>query len=138
MISDNGALVAVADEQQGRLPARDNPMSVSTTETYHVLLCSMDDDDSYGLDSGEHGQHMELCFTAEMSKVFLSEQQHWILDVDRAAATRAYVTAAAERAAVVKEDDLLTEADTQANPVMVSRALYPELKTRFDNQCFRI
>eukprot|EP00959_Pyramimonas_sp_CCMP1952_P087538 1831563-Pyramimonas_sp.AAC.1 len=36
---------------------------------------------------------------------------------------RVYATAAAKRAAVVKEDDLLTKADLQANPVNASTAL---------------
>eukprot|EP00959_Pyramimonas_sp_CCMP1952_P323819 6777148-Pyramimonas_sp.AAC.1 len=68
MTSDNSALVTVADEQQEHLPARGNPQSTSTAETHHVLLCSRDDDDSYGLDFDEHGHCVELCFTAEMSK----------------------------------------------------------------------
>eukprot|EP00959_Pyramimonas_sp_CCMP1952_P322309 6744360-Pyramimonas_sp.AAC.1 len=51
---------------------------------------------------------------------------------------RVYVTAAAERAAVVQEDDLLTRADIQANPVKVPKALYTELKTRFDDKCFNL
>ena len=51
---------------------------------------------------------------------------------------RAYVSAAAKRAVVVKEDDLLTKADIQANPVRVPQALYKELKTWFDNKCFAI
>eukprot|EP00959_Pyramimonas_sp_CCMP1952_P075765 1583775-Pyramimonas_sp.AAC.1 len=60
----------------------------------------MVEDDSYGLDSDEHGRHVELCFTAEMSKPVLSEQQHVILDADRVTTMRSYVTAAAKRAVV--------------------------------------
>ena len=51
---------------------------------------------------------------------------------------RVYVSATAKRAVVVKEDDLLTKADIQANPVKVSKALYTELKTWFDNKCFKM
>eukprot|EP00959_Pyramimonas_sp_CCMP1952_P314509 6583800-Pyramimonas_sp.AAC.1 len=40
------------------------------------------------------------------------------------------VTAAAKRAAVVKEDDLPAKADIQPNPVTASTALLIELKTR--------
>eukprot|EP00959_Pyramimonas_sp_CCMP1952_P056923 1188549-Pyramimonas_sp.AAC.1 len=72
----------------------------------------MVENDSYGLDSGD----VELCFTAEMSKVVLSEQQRVILDADGVITMRVYLTAAAKRAAVVKGDDLLTKADIQANP----------------------
>eukprot|EP00959_Pyramimonas_sp_CCMP1952_P315765 6609172-Pyramimonas_sp.AAC.1 len=35
-------------------PAQD----MGTTETYHAPLCSTDEDDSYGLDSDEHGQRV--------------------------------------------------------------------------------
>eukprot|EP00959_Pyramimonas_sp_CCMP1952_P376421 7884662-Pyramimonas_sp.AAC.1 len=51
---------------------------------------------------------------------------------------RVYVPAAAKRALVVKEDDLLAKADIQANPVKVSRALYTELRTWFDNKCCKM
>eukprot|EP00959_Pyramimonas_sp_CCMP1952_P296047 6192677-Pyramimonas_sp.AAC.1 len=76
----------------------------------------MVEDFSYGLDSDEHGQYVELCFAAEMSKAVLSEQQHNIRDADRVTTMRVYGTAAAKRAVVVKEDDLLANADVQANP----------------------
>eukprot|EP00959_Pyramimonas_sp_CCMP1952_P303364 6348636-Pyramimonas_sp.AAC.1 len=56
-----------------------------------------------------------------MAKVVLSEQ-HRILDFDRVATMRVYVTAAAKRAALAKEDDLLARADIQANPVKVPKA----------------
>eukprot|EP00959_Pyramimonas_sp_CCMP1952_P168581 3522395-Pyramimonas_sp.AAC.1 len=73
-----------------------------------------------------------------MSKVALSEQQHKILDADRAATMRAYVTAAAKRAAVVREDDLPPETDIHANPEKASKAHYTQLKTWFDNKCFKV
>eukprot|EP00959_Pyramimonas_sp_CCMP1952_P142792 2989321-Pyramimonas_sp.AAC.1 len=50
-----------------------------------------------------------------MSKAVLFGEQHRIFDVDRVATVRAYVTAAAKRSAVVKEDDLLAKPDIQAN-----------------------
>eukprot|EP00959_Pyramimonas_sp_CCMP1952_P156895 3280988-Pyramimonas_sp.AAC.1 len=64
-----------------------------------------------------------------MSKVVLSEQQHRILDADRVTTVRVYVAAAAKRAAVVKEDDLLAQADIQEKPEKASKTLYTELKT---------
>eukprot|EP00959_Pyramimonas_sp_CCMP1952_P100182 2095104-Pyramimonas_sp.AAC.1 len=73
-----------------------------------------------------------------MSKVILSEQQHLILHADRLTTMRVYVTAAAERAAVVKEDDLLTKVGIQVDPDKGSKALYTELKTWFDNACFKL
>eukprot|EP00959_Pyramimonas_sp_CCMP1952_P167737 3505578-Pyramimonas_sp.AAC.1 len=72
-----------------------------------------------------------------MSKVVLAEQQ-MMLEVGRVTTMRVYVTAAAKRAAVVQEDDLLAKADVQANPDEVSNALYSDLKTWFDNKCFKM
>eukprot|EP00959_Pyramimonas_sp_CCMP1952_P015990 338236-Pyramimonas_sp.AAC.1 len=54
IISDNGSLVAVAEEQQENMLTRGNPQAIYTNETHHVPLCSTDEYDSYGLDSGEH------------------------------------------------------------------------------------
>ena len=54
--------------------------------------------------------------------VVLTEEQHQSLDASCVTTMRVYVTAAAKRAVVVKEDDLLTKADIQANPVQVSKA----------------
>eukprot|EP00959_Pyramimonas_sp_CCMP1952_P303545 6352173-Pyramimonas_sp.AAC.1 len=73
-----------------------------------------------------------------MSKVVLSEQQHMLLDADRVTTMRVYVTAAAKRAVVVKEDDLLAKSDVQANPEKILKALFTELKTRFDNKCYQM
>eukprot|EP00959_Pyramimonas_sp_CCMP1952_P442776 9269302-Pyramimonas_sp.AAC.1 len=67
-----------------------------------------------------------------MSEVVLSEQRRMILDAGRVTTMRAYVTAAARRAAVVKDDSVFAKADIQANPEKVSKALYIELKTWFD------
>eukprot|EP00959_Pyramimonas_sp_CCMP1952_P243614 5092034-Pyramimonas_sp.AAC.1 len=64
-----------------------------------------------------------------MLRVVLSEQQRRVSDADRVAAMRVYIAAAAKRAAVVKEDDLLAKADIQVNSEKVSDALYTELKT---------
>eukprot|EP00959_Pyramimonas_sp_CCMP1952_P462939 9484075-Pyramimonas_sp.AAC.1 len=61
-----------------------------------------------------------------------------ILDADRVTTMRACVTAFAKRAVVVKEDDLLAKADIQANPEKIPKALYTELKTWFDNKCFKM
>eukprot|EP00959_Pyramimonas_sp_CCMP1952_P015430 326863-Pyramimonas_sp.AAC.1 len=57
-----------------------------------------------------------------------------ILDADRAATMRVYVTAAAKRAAAVKEDDLLAKADILANPENFSKAL----KTWLGNKWFKM
>ena len=61
-----------------------------------------------------------------------------ILDVDRVTTVLVYVTAAAKRAAVAKEDDLLAKADIQANPGKASKAFYAEFMAWFDNKCFKM
>eukprot|EP00959_Pyramimonas_sp_CCMP1952_P068595 1431719-Pyramimonas_sp.AAC.1 len=106
MITDNSALVTVAEEQPGHRPAWGHPRSSDIEETYHVPLCSTGEGHSYGLDSDESGPSIRLCFTAEMSKVVLSEHQRRIQAFDRVTTMRVYVTAAAERAAVARGDDL--------------------------------
>eukprot|EP00959_Pyramimonas_sp_CCMP1952_P097367 2035374-Pyramimonas_sp.AAC.1 len=73
-----------------------------------------------------------------MSKVVLFEQQHMLLDVGRVTTMRVHGAAAAKRAVVVKEDDLLAKADIQANPSKISKALFTELKTWFDTKCSRM
>eukprot|EP00959_Pyramimonas_sp_CCMP1952_P063718 1331236-Pyramimonas_sp.AAC.1 len=70
-----------------------------------------------------------------MSKVVFSEQQHRIFEFGRVTTMRVHLTAAVKRAVVVKENDLIANADIQANPVKVSKALYIELKTRLDDAC---
>eukprot|EP00959_Pyramimonas_sp_CCMP1952_P114577 2395372-Pyramimonas_sp.AAC.1 len=95
MITENSVLVAVDEQQQGHLPTRGSPQDINTTKIYHAPFCSTGDDDSYGLGPDDHGQYVELCFTGEVSEVVLSERQHRILDVDRVATMRVYVTVAA-------------------------------------------
>eukprot|EP00959_Pyramimonas_sp_CCMP1952_P349903 7331241-Pyramimonas_sp.AAC.1 len=68
MITDNSALVTVAEEQRGRLPKRGYPRDSDIEESYHVPLCSAVEDHSYGLDSDENGPDVEFCFLAEVSK----------------------------------------------------------------------
>eukprot|EP00959_Pyramimonas_sp_CCMP1952_P371743 7784506-Pyramimonas_sp.AAC.1 len=76
MITDNSALVAVAEQQRGDLPKWwGHPRDSDVEETYHVPLCSKVEDNSYGLDSHENGQYVELCFAAEISKVVPFERQ---------------------------------------------------------------
>ena len=123
---------------QGHLQTRGHPQQYDSDESYHVPLVSTGQGDTYGLDFDEHGYCVELLFTHNVAKTVLTEQQHRLLTDDRVSTMRVYVTAAAKRAVVVKEDDLLTKADVQANPVKVSQALYKELKTWFDNKCFTI
>eukprot|EP00959_Pyramimonas_sp_CCMP1952_P257249 5374956-Pyramimonas_sp.AAC.1 len=38
MVSDNSALVTVAEEQQGRLPTRGKPQDIYTTETSRSIV----------------------------------------------------------------------------------------------------
>eukprot|EP00959_Pyramimonas_sp_CCMP1952_P113614 2374955-Pyramimonas_sp.AAC.1 len=72
--------------------------------------------------TGERGQCVDLCCAAGTSQGNLSEPRRRILDIDRVTTWRVYVTAGAKQAPVVKEEDLLTKAGSQANPVKVSKA----------------
>eukprot|EP00959_Pyramimonas_sp_CCMP1952_P376789 7891799-Pyramimonas_sp.AAC.1 len=87
-LHDEKELLEATPPQRGFLPNWGHPRNSDIVETYHVPLCSMVEDCSYGVDSDEHGQSVELCFTADMSKVVLSEQQHWISDADRVTTMR--------------------------------------------------
>eukprot|EP00959_Pyramimonas_sp_CCMP1952_P392470 8224341-Pyramimonas_sp.AAC.1 len=58
MITDNSALVRVDEEQRGHLPTWGHPRDSVIRGTYHVPLRSMDEDDSYGLDSGGNCKSM--------------------------------------------------------------------------------
>eukprot|EP00959_Pyramimonas_sp_CCMP1952_P298239 6238080-Pyramimonas_sp.AAC.1 len=73
-----------------------------------------------------------------MSKVMLDQTQLAQLETDVVATMRAYVSSAAKRAVVVKEDDLLAKADIAAHPKEVSEALHTELKIWLDNRCFEM
>eukprot|EP00959_Pyramimonas_sp_CCMP1952_P466824 9490598-Pyramimonas_sp.AAC.1 len=130
----HSVLITVAEEKRGHLPKWGHPRDSDSEETFHVPMCSIVDDYSYGLDLDENGQYVEHCFMAEMSRLVLSEQQHVILDADRATSMRVCCTAAAKRAAVVKEDGFPPRADVQANPEKVLEALNTESKTRSGNK----
>eukprot|EP00959_Pyramimonas_sp_CCMP1952_P164762 3444099-Pyramimonas_sp.AAC.1 len=95
----SGSVVYRTTRRKAGAPAYvGKPRDIYTTETCHVVLCSTGEDDSCGLDSDRHGEYVELCFAAEVSKVVLSDKQRRILDFDRVATMRVYVTAAAKRA----------------------------------------
>ena len=99
----------------------------------------MDDaeiDDEHTLDEDEGGHCAELCFTADMSKVILDEQQLADFKEGEIAAVGAYVAASIKMAVVVKEDDLPTKQDIANRPREVAGALLIELKASLDNTCF--
>eukprot|EP00959_Pyramimonas_sp_CCMP1952_P050021 1045554-Pyramimonas_sp.AAC.1 len=99
MVPYQSALITVAGEQRGHRPKWGRTHDSDTEETCYAPMCTVVEDSSYGLDSDENGQYAELCFTAGMSKVVLSEQR-MILDAGRATTMRVCVTAAAKRAVV--------------------------------------
>eukprot|EP00959_Pyramimonas_sp_CCMP1952_P338911 7097446-Pyramimonas_sp.AAC.1 len=68
MVLDQSVLITVADEQRGHLPKWGRTRDSVTEETYYAPICTVVEDDNYGLDSDENGQHVDLCFTAEVSK----------------------------------------------------------------------
>ena len=133
MVPDQCVMVSSADPDD--LPLGDEP----DQEVFYAMpLCSTEPDDEYQLDTDEHGEYVELCFTSDMAPTVLSLSQLDQLTQDSIATMRVYVSAAAKRAVVVKEDDLLTKADIQANPKKVAEALYSELKIWLDNRCFEM
>ena len=78
-----------------------------------------------------------------MAKCFLSEQQLKLIEPargepQRIATLRVYVSATTKRAIAVKEDDIMTKAEIQANPIKVSKALYTELRIWYDKACFKM
>ena len=102
-VPDYSVLVTVASEPvQGHLHMRGHPRQHDHEETYHVPLCSTDLDETYGLDFDQNGHYVELCFTTDMAKTVLTEQQHQLLDDESVTTMRVYVTAATKRAVVVK------------------------------------
>lgn len=46
MVTDNSALVTVAEEQRGHLPTWGYPRDSDIEETYHAPLCPTDEDHS--------------------------------------------------------------------------------------------
>ena len=104
--------------------------------SFAMTLYDVEVDDAYHLDSDDHGEFLEFCFTTDMAKVILDEKQLEDLESDDVATLRVYVSAAAKRAVDVKEDDLLTKQDIMNNPKQVSSALLTELKIWLDNRCF--
>eukprot|EP00959_Pyramimonas_sp_CCMP1952_P457244 9474570-Pyramimonas_sp.AAC.1 len=126
---DRGLLEAIPTYEFHIVPTQMITDNIDATGKYHVQLCSTDEDDSYGSYSEEHEHCVEFCVAADMPTVVSSEQRHRIVGFVRATTLRVYVTAAARRCAVVKDDDLLTKGDIQGNPFMESKALYTEVKT---------
>eukprot|EP00959_Pyramimonas_sp_CCMP1952_P126999 2656092-Pyramimonas_sp.AAC.1 len=115
MVPDESALITVSGEQRGRLPKWGRARDSDTEETCYAPMCTMVEDDNYGVDSDETGRYVELGFTAEVPQVVLYEQLHMMIDTDQVTTMRVYVTTAAKRAVVVKENDLPAKADIQAN-----------------------
>ena len=70
-----------------------------------------------------------------MSKAILDEEV--VLKTDEVVTLRVYHSAAAKRAVVVKEDDLLTKKEIAFHAGEVAKATLQELQTWFDNDCFR-
>eukprot|EP00959_Pyramimonas_sp_CCMP1952_P165668 3462704-Pyramimonas_sp.AAC.1 len=88
MVPDQSVLITVADEQRGQLPKWGRTRDPDAEETYYAPLYTIVEDDSYGPDSDENGRYVELCFTTDISKVVLSEQQRVLLDADQVTTMR--------------------------------------------------
>ena len=109
----------------------------SQDEDVHVTIdADIDDHDyTYTLDADEHGHYVELCFTDDMSNIILAEHQR--LHTGDIATLRVYVTQAAKRAVVVKDDDILTRQELKDHAAEVSKATVAEIKIWLQNNCFR-
>ena len=71
-----------------------------------------------------------------MAKVAFGEQRPSDVGADKVAAIGSQVSAAAERAAAVKEDVLLTKQDCVHHPNEAAGALLTEFKIWLDRKCF--
>ena len=87
------------------------------------------------LESDAHGEYVELCFPAEMASIILDEQQLNGMQAGEVATLRVYIAQSVKRAVVIKEDDILTKKDLEANSGEVAEATLAELKTWLDNDC---
>ena len=114
---ENGfALITCVEDDRAREPRDDDDcatahFTVDYTGNMPDIAISVE---AAVLDSGhafvedERGQHVELCFTRNMAQVVSDEDQIQSLTADSAATAWARATAATRRAAVAKEDDLVT------------------------------
>ena len=71
-----------------------------------------------------------------MAEVVLDQRESSSLTADEVAATRVHVSAAAERAAAVREDELLTKQDIMIHPKEVAGERLTELENLLDNESF--
>eukprot|EP00959_Pyramimonas_sp_CCMP1952_P149978 3138321-Pyramimonas_sp.AAC.1 len=123
MLPDQCVLVSASVGEEDLLVSDTLGDEPEQQEFSFVSLCSTTPDEDYSLDSGEYRPCAELCFTPEVTKVVLDQIQLAQLEPSMVATMRVYVSLAAERAVVVKEDDLLTtKADIAAHPKHISEA----------------
>ena len=86
------------------------------------------------LDEDEHGKYIELDFSPDMSPIVLDEEQWNSMPPAHIATMRVYISAAAKRAVVVKEDDLLSKQDFVKHAKEVEKATVAEISTWLDNR----
>eukprot|EP00959_Pyramimonas_sp_CCMP1952_P283359 5923676-Pyramimonas_sp.AAC.1 len=60
MVPYQRVLIIVAFEQRGHLPKWGRTRDSDTEETHYAPMCTMVEDDSYGLHSDENGPYVEL------------------------------------------------------------------------------
>ena len=103
------------------------------------LICGESDKHiSYEEFDDEDGNYVELCFTTDMAKVILSEQEHKNLDVSKEIATlRVYISENVKKAVVIKEDDLLTKKEILERYSEVAEASISEIKKWLHHKCFK-
>ena len=116
---------------------RGNSLSQSTLQ---IAIADIDSEvvDAIEPEADDQGKYFEICFTTDMAKTILSETQLENMESDDVATLRVYISAAAKRAVVVKEDDLLTKNDLLQHQRDVAAATIAELKIWISNKCFDI
>ena len=125
---------APGDEQVAVSSMQEHPEG---TEIF-ITEYESDDYEPVLIDRDEYGEYVELCFTTDMAKVVLDEDQYnaMIQSKDQIPTVRVYISKLAKRAVVVKEDDLLSKKDLLAHASQVSSATYTEIETWIKNKCF--
>ena len=93
----------------------------SSTEFEEIYLnvdpnLIMDGECDNSIESDEAGKHIEVCFTDEVVKAILEEHQEVV--PGEVATLRVYVTNAATRSVVIKDDDILTKDELQAHAML--------------------
>jgi len=105
-------------------------------EELEVSLANADCKD-LTIEEDEIGEYVELCFTPDMSKLILSEDQFDNVSTNEQVTLRVYIAEDIKRTVVIKEDDLLTKQEMFKHAKEVADATYAEIKKWLGHSCFK-